>query len=175
MTIPDPDRLRILHYPAPVLTGRAESVRTVDDEVRALAQRMIELMHEAEGAGLAAPQVGVPWRMFVTSPQGGEDRDRVYVNPVLAVDRGELVTAEEGCLSLPGIYVDVRRPSAATITALDLDGAERTEQAEGFRARVWQHEHDHLDGVLIIDRMTPMSRIATRKALKELRAAAETA
>jgi peptide deformylase len=132
---------------------------------------MLELMHEEEGAGLAAPQVGLSWRMFVTK---ADDRrpDLVYVNPALGELDLEIAVREEGCLSLPGITAEVRRPATATMTALDLQGSEFTLRDDGLLARVWQHEVDHLDGVLIIDKMTPMDRIANRKPLKELESAA---
>jgi peptide deformylase len=111
------------------------------------------------------------WRMFVTK---ADDRrpDLVYVNPGLRELDPEIAPREEGCLSLPGITVDVRRPEAATMTAQDLEGREFTLRDDDLLARVWQHEVDHLDGVLIIDKMTPIDRIANRKPLKDLEAAA---
>jgi peptide deformylase len=168
----DPSQLRIVHYPDPVLRRRAEAIAEVDDTVRAVAARMIELMHEAEGVGLAAPQVGLPWRLFVCRGESEEDPEQVYVNPELQMERGELVAHEEGCLSLPGITAEIRRPGAVAITARTLDGEPVTRRQEGFLARVWQHEIDHLDGVLIIDRMSKLDRLATRKALKQLEAEA---
>jgi peptide deformylase len=170
MTV-DVARLRILHYPAAPLRAGAEPIETIDDTVAAVAARMLELMHEADGAGLAAPQVGLPWRMFVTK---ADDRrpDLVYVNPALGELDPEIGVREEGCLSLPGITAEVRRPASATMTALDLQGSEFTLRDDGLLARVWQHEVDHLNGVLIVDKMTPMDRIANRKPLKELESAA---
>ncbi len=169
MTI-DVARLEILHYPNPVLRVVAEPVETIDDTVRAVTARMIELMHEADGAGLAAPQVGLAWRLFVTRGRD-EHPDRVYVNPRLARLGGEMTVRSEGCLSLPGINLDVRRPSSVTIIALDLEGREVVLMDNDLLARIWQHENDHLDGILIIDKMTPMDRLANRKLLKELEAA----
>ncbi|MHC5114646.1 MAG: peptide deformylase [Planctomycetota bacterium] len=168
----DPAALSIVAYPAPVLKEKARPVEAVDDEVRAVALRMIELMHEADGVGLAGPQVGLSWRLFVTHGRDADPEDMVYINPRLELAKGDLESQEEGCLSLPGITVQVRRPAVATITALDLDGNEFTRSAEGMLARIWQHENDHLDGVLILDRMSPMDRLANRKAIKELEAAA---
>jgi peptide deformylase len=172
MTV-DVAELRILHYPAAPLRVAAEPIATIDETVAAVAARMLELMHEADGAGLAAPQVGLSWRMFVTK---ADDRrpDLVYVNPALAELDPEAGVREEGCLSLPGITAEVRRPASATMTALDLQGSEFTLRDDGLLARVWQHEVDHLNGVLIIDKMTPMDRIANRKPLKELESAART-
>lgn len=152
----------------------------VTDEVRAVGRRMIELMREAEGIGLAAPQVGLPWRMFVVHVPEGDERSAsaepmtatraptVYINPVLSGLIGKLVSSEEGCLSLPDIRGDVLRPEVATIRATGLDGQEFTQSAGGLLARCWQHENDHLDGVLIIDRMTPLSRMSNKSAIREL-------
>jgi len=168
----DPAELSIVTYPARILKERARPLEAVDDEVRAVAHRMIDLMHEAEGVGLAGPQVGLPWRIFVTNGRADDPEDRVYINPRLELERGDLESDEEGCLSLPGITVQVRRPPVATITALDIDGHEFSRTAEGMLARIWQHEYDHLDGVLILDRMSPIDRLANRKAIKELEAAA---
>ncbi len=167
----DVSRLVIAHYPEPLLREVARPIDTIDDTVRAVAARMLELMHEADGAGLAAPQVGLPWRLFVT--RGNDEHpDRVYVNPRLAGLGGDMAVRPEGCLSLPGIDLDVRRASEATVTAEDLENRTFTLADDDLLARVWQHEHDHLNGILIIDKMTPMDRIANRKLLKELESAA---
>jgi peptide deformylase len=168
----DPDSLRILHYPHPALRRRAEPVAAVTPEVRAVAACMIDLMHEAEGIGLAAPQLGLPWRLFVTAARDDGSPDRVYVNPALSDPGRELVASEEGCLSLPGVRGEVRRPGRITVTATDLEGNQFTLTDDDLLARAWQHEMDHLDGVLIIDRMTPLDRLATRKAVRELELAA---
>ena len=166
----DVARLEIVQYPDPALRTVARPVETIDDTVRAVATRMFAVMLDADGAGLAAPQVGLPWRMFVT--RGDDDHpDRVLVNPELIDLGGETAVVPEGCLSLPGVTVDIRRLMNATLTCLDLDGRTVTLTATDLRARIWQHEMDHLNGVLIIDRMTPMDRIATRKLLKELEVA----
>ncbi len=162
-----PADLRILHYPAPELRRRAEPVE-IDDTVRTVAARMLELVHEAEGLGLAAPQVGLSWRLFVTRGKGEGEHDRVYINPRLSRLGGELALHEEGCLSLPDITAEIRRPATATIAAEDLEGQAFELHNDGGLARVWQHEYDHLEGVLIIDRMLPMDRIANRKPLKAL-------
>lgn len=165
--------LRIMHYPDPVLRRKATAIDLVTDEVRAVADRMIELMHEAEGVGLAAPQVGLSWRMFVTHVVQNDEPPRVFINPKLTVVERELSIREEGCLSIPGIHVDIRRPSGVIINAIDLDGNPITDEDHGFRGRVWQHELDHLDGVLIIDKLSPLDRLAKRKAIRQLESAAE--
>lgn len=176
----DPASLAIVNYPDPVLRKRAAPIAKVTDEVRRVAARMVELMHEAEGIGLAAPQVGLSWRMFVVHVPESEGRSAsgltpsatrgpvVYVNPVLSDPQGELEPYEEGCLSLPDVRGDVIRPTIITMTALDLEGQSFSTTGSGLLARCWQHEYDHLDGVLIIDRMTQMSRLKNRSAVRDL-------
>lgn len=173
----DPSDLEIVHFPDPVLRARTQEVDPSDPTVRAVAARMIELMHEADGVGLAAPQVGLSWRMFVTNAGDADPVDRVFCNPRLGYaapdgSRSPLESMEEGCLSLPGIHCEVRRPRHASIEAVDLDGNPVSMAAEGFLGRVWQHEFDHLEGALIIDKMGTRDRLANRRAIRELEAAA---
>ena len=167
----DSTRLRIIHYPDPVLRRKAQPIERITDEVRAVAMKMLELMHQAPGVGLAAPQVGLPWRLFVANPTQDPAEDRVFVNPQLSDPARELVDYEEGCLSLPDIRADIRRPRAVTITATDLEGHSFTLTSDELPARIWQHEYDHLDGVLILDRMSPIDRMANRKLIRQLEAA----
>lgn len=164
----EPQQLRIVYYPAPVLRQRAREIPEVNDTVRAVAARMLELMRQADGVGLACPQVGLPWRMFVANARAEGEPDRVYINPVLRDPEGAIEPQEEGCLSLPRIYGDVWRPPAITIEATDLNGERFTLTADGMLARVWQHETDHLDGRLIIDRFGQLDKLTNRRALKEL-------
>ncbi len=168
----DVDKLKIVSYPHPVLREKAQPIEAVNDEVRAVAERMIELMHEARGVGLAAPQVALPWRMFVANPTGESDDDRVYINPALTEPSRDTEMSEEGCLSLPGINAPIMRPIGITITATDLDGNTFTETSDQLPARVWQHENDHLNAVLIIDKMTPNDLRVNRKAIAALEAGA---
>lgn len=168
----DVSKLQLVIYPAAVLRQRAKPVTEVTDEVRAVAARMFELMRENDGVGLAAPQVGLPWRLFVTNSKQDKDEDRVYINPRIVSLEGDLEPYEEGCLSLPEIRADIRRQPRATIVATDLEGREFTLTHDGLLARVWQHEQDHLDGILILNRMTPLDRLATRRAVKELESSA---
>lgn len=177
----DPATLFVRIYPDPVLRKKASEVLEVTDEINAVAKRMIDLMHESDGIGLAAPQVGLPWRLFVASVPPIEECGRslgddpmtalaeptVYLNPTLRDFAGDLETYEEGCLSLPDLHGDLRRPLVVTIEATGLDGKRFTQRGQGLLARCWQHEHDHLEGVLIIDRMTPMSRIKNRSKIRE--------
>lgn len=160
--------LSIVLYPDPVLRRQAAPVPEITAEVRQVATEMLRLMHEAPGVGLAAPQVGLAWRLFVANPTGAAGDDRVYVNPVLSNPVGPLEPTEEGCLSLPGIRVEVSRPQAITISALGLDGQPFEETADGLLARIWQHEFDHLNGRLIIDKMSRLDRVMNTKKIKEL-------
>lgn len=160
-------QLRILHYPDPHLRGECQPVSQFTPELAELAQRMLELMHEAEGVGLAAAQVGSPHRIFVMNATGKAVDDCVIVNPVLADLEGS-AEDEEGCLSIPGVRVKVRRAERVRIVAQDLGGKPLELRVEGLAARIAQHETDHLNGVLIIDRMGPTDKIATRKTLRSL-------
>lgn len=186
----DPATLRIALYPAPVLRAKAKPIEKITDEVRAVAQRMLQIMREEKGIGLAAPQVGLSWRLFVCdvppsddppdpspnsvlSPQSSSlpsstPGPQFYINPKLSDPRAGLEPLEEGCLSLPDIRGDVLRPPVITISALNLQGKPFTQSAAGLLARCWQHEIDHLDGILIIDKMSQMSRLKNRAAIKDL-------
>ena len=161
----DPASLKLLIYPAEALRQSCVDVDPCDAEVAVVARTMIELMHEHEGIGLAAPQIGMPWRLFVTR---GDEEDLVRINPVIEVLDPAVEVEEEGCLSLPGIRVDVARPVSVVMRSLDLAGNVNEEQTDDLMGRVWQHERDHLDAVLIIDRMGPMDRLANRRQLRSL-------
>jgi len=167
-----PQSLTIVHYPHEVLKQVAAPIEQVTDEVRAVAKQMLQLMHDAPGVGLAAPQVGLSWRMFVANPTGEPKDDRVFINPKLTSPSQERGVMEEGCLSLPGIHVEMTRPTQITIEAISLDGEPFTLTDAGLPARIWQHEYDHLQGVLILDNMSRMDRLANRKQLKRLESGA---
>jgi peptide deformylase len=164
----DPKALKIVYYPDPVLRQKASPVAGVTDEVRAVAQRMLELMHEARGVGLAAPQVGLSWRLFVANPTGEANDDRVYINPELTQPTRYTDRHEEGCLSIPGVNGQIMRPTGVRIEATGINGEKIVDESEELLARIWQHETDHLDGVLIIDRMTPVDLKAARRGLASL-------
>ncbi len=161
------EQLKIISYPDPRLRKISTEVQKFDESLSALAKRMFELMREAKGVGLAAPQVGKNIRLFITNHSGKPEDDRVYVNPVISDAEGE-ESSQEGCLSLPNITVDVGRPVTAIIRAKDLSGNPIDQTESGYIARIWQHELDHLNGVLIIDRMGPTAKMENRKILKEL-------
>ncbi|QQE11963.1 peptide deformylase [Planctomycetota bacterium] len=164
----EPSKLKIVNYPAPILRERAKSVEVIDDHVREVAKRMIEMMHENRGVGLAAPQVGLNWRMFVCNPTTEPGDDMVFINPVLSDATKEMEWMEEGCLSLPDIRGEVNRPIGIKVEAVDEKGKAFAVISDDFPARVWQHEYDHLDGILIIDKMKMMDKMANRKLIKEL-------
>ena len=160
--------LKIILYPDPRLKKMSQPVTSFDERLRALVGRMFELMREAKGVGLAAPQVGENVRLFVMNATQEPGDDRAYVNPVLSDFDGE-EEQEEGCLSLPGIHVNVSRGKQVKMQAFDLDGRPIEEVANDFVARVWQHEFDHLNGTLLTDRMGPVARMTHRKVLNELK------
>ncbi|MCK4342905.1 MAG: peptide deformylase [Phycisphaerae bacterium] len=163
----DIKNLHIIHYPDPRLRQTCGPVTEFGDELAALVKRMFELMETGKGVGLAAPQVGITKRLFVMNPSGEPDDKRVLVNPAIRDPHGS-VEAEEGCLSLPGINVQVRRAQRCRVTTQDLEGHPIEFEAEDLPARICQHETDHLNGILIIDRMGPSDRIATRQTLRAL-------
>ncbi len=153
--------LDIVTYPDPRLKERCVPVEAITDEIRRLAADMTETMYAAPGVGLAAPQVGRSLRLLVMDPgvQEGERRPRVLVNPVLEPLGEVIVSEQEGCLSVPLTYrADVPRWSRVRLRATDLDGTPIDEELEGFAAVVVQHEVDHLDGTLFIDRMSRLRR-----------------
>jgi len=148
--------LDVVKYPHPVLRHESRPIRRVDKELREIVRTMFELMYNNSGVGLAGNQVGLPYRLVVMNmnPDARDSRDEiVLINPVILKKSGHEEN-EEGCLSLPGIYAPVERSANVTATAYDLQGVERKYKATGLLARAFQHECDHLDGVLFIDRTT---------------------
>jgi len=159
--------LKIIFWPDPRLRQISRPVKVFDQQLRDLSARMFELMRENKGVGLAAPQIGHNIRLFVMNATGEPGADKVYVNPTLLDPDGE-EEAEEGCLSLPDIRIDVLRNRTMRIAAFDLEGKPFEQTETGFPARVWQHEFDHLNGVMLVDRMGPVAKMACRRILKEL-------
>jgi peptide deformylase len=157
----------VRQYPDPVLRMKAKEVDELDESVKELAERMTNLMDEARGVGLAAPQIGILRRVLVYRT-GEEDPAVALVNPRVVSSSEEVEVADEGCLSLgaASVVVEVERPSTVIVEARSPAGEEVRIEAEGLEARVLQHELDHLDGVLTIDRTTPEQR---RAALAQLR------
>ncbi len=155
---------QIRQYPDAALRLKARPVEEFDDDLRRLVERMKVLMHDACGVGLAAPQVGVLQRFFVF--QADEDDVVAVANPEVVEEGGETSVTDEGCLSIQGVLVPVERPSTIKVVGRDEHGSEVRYELEEPYARIAQHERDHLDGVLILDRTTPEAR---REALSLLR------
>lgn len=169
-------KLRVLSYPHPVLRHPCRPLRRVDAELRKLIAEMFELMYEHHGVGLAANQVGLPYRVFVMNPTADpaqREHERVIINPVLSRPKGSL-EQEEGCLSLPGIYQPVFRPARIRLHAYDLQGREICAELSDMASRVVQHETDHLDGVLFIDRLSETRQREIRDLLRGLELEYET-
>jgi peptide deformylase len=142
----------------PVLREKADPVAEVDESTRRLIQDMFDTMYEADGVGLAAPQVGVTQRVIVVDPREDDVEPLGIVNPVVTWRADVVERGEEGCLSIPGLKDIVERPAGVVIEGLDRDGRPLRVEAEGLLARVLQHEVDHLDGVLFVDRVSPLKR-----------------
>ncbi len=162
--------LRLLRYPDPKLRMQARRVERADGSIVEAVPRMFEVMYKARGIGLAATQVGLDKRVIVANLSGDplrKDQERVFVNPEILGRSGER-HEEEGCLSLPGMSVAVPRACAVDVRYLDLEGNEVRRSVEGLEAKLFEHEIDHLDGVLIIDKMTPADRRQWAQFLKEL-------
>ena len=163
--------LKIVKYPAEVLETPAEAVTEFDDKLKRLVENMFETMYAAPGVGLAAPQVGVSKRIFVMDCSGGKDAEQkiAMVNPRVLSTEGEQL-GEEGCLSFPGIFFGVKRAMRAVVEAEDVEG--KTFQVDGMEltARCMLHEADHCDGILFLERTTPLKReMAKRKIKKALK------
>jgi peptide deformylase len=157
--------LTVRKYGDPALRRRATEVGPITPEIRALARDMIDTMYDEVGIGLAAPQVGVSLRIIVIADPTSRDT-RVLIDPVVT-SRGGEATAEEGCLSLPGVFAPVTRAAWVVVEARDLDERAVAIDGRGLLARVLQHELDHLDGVLFIDRLDPVTRDRIKRKIKK--------
>ncbi len=146
--------LQLITYPHPTLRHRSKPILRVDARLKELVEEMFEIMYEFRGVGLAANQVNLPIRLFIANPSGNKDEgpELVFINPEVNKAKG-IVEAEEGCLSLPGINANVKRNKSLQINAYDMSGKEIKADIDGFLGRIVQHEIDHLDGVLFIDRL----------------------
>lgn len=146
---------KVLLYPHPHLRVIAQPVTNFDC-VKEVGQAMLQIMYESKGIGLAAPQVGLPYRIFVVNQTGDKtktDKEKVLINPIIEAKKGRDVSNEEGCLSLPKIYAQVVRPKTIKVTFTNLDGEQETFGYDGMMSRIVQHECDHLNGVLFIDKL----------------------
>jgi peptide deformylase len=160
--------VNIVQYPHPTLRYTSLPLRRVDPQLKEIIGQMFDLMYEREGVGLAANQVDLPLQLFVANPAGkrGEGQEWVFINPVLSQPKGRS-DAEEGCLSLPSLYAVVSRPERIHVSAYDLSGNPIDAIFDGYLARIIQHESDHLQGMLFIDRIPELSRAALRANLEE--------
>jgi peptide deformylase len=161
-------------YPAPCLLKEAEAIEEVTGEIRDLASGMLETMYESRGVGLAAPQVGVSRRLIVinTAAEPGAGREIVLINPEIVEQSDEIVEAEEGCLSVPGVTGNVPRRSSVRVVGLDPEGRKVEIEGEGLLARALQHEIDHLDGILFFTKLGPVDRSAVKQKIRDLKAKA---
>lgn len=161
--------LEVIQYPHPTLRHVSKPLKKVDAELREIVAEMFALMYEHEGVGLAANQVDLPYRLFVANPTGdpkNKDSEFAFINPVLRKGKGH-AEAEEGCLSIPDIRAQVVRKEKITIEAYNLAGEQFVGELDGLFARIVQHETDHLDGTLFIDRLSPSVMADLRPELEE--------
>ena len=153
--------MKIIQYPHPTLRYKSKPLKRVNEELKQIVSDMFEAMYEAKGIGLAANQVDLPFRLFILNLSGtrGEGEEMVFINPVISSPKGS-DEYEEGCLSIVGVNAIVNRPEQIHIQAYDLDGNEIDATVSGMLAKAIQHEHDHLDGVLFVDRIGEASKAA---------------
>jgi peptide deformylase len=163
-------QLKIIKYPHPTLRHKSKPLRRVDAELRKFVAAMLEAMYDDRGIGLAANQIDLPYRLFVmntSSDATDKDGEVVMINPMI-IKRSGMAEAEEGCLSLPDVYGNVRRPDKVTIAAYNMAGEEMEYKLGGLLARAVQHETDHLDGVLFVDRLSESGRLSVKESLETL-------
>ncbi len=159
--------VRLVTYPGPVLRKRARPIKEVGGKLIETADAMFEIMYENRGIGLAGPQISLSKRLLVLDIRQDGCPNYVMINPQITRREGS-VDAEEGCLSLPDVFGDINRAERVEVAYIDRDGEERTLEAEGLLARTIQHEIDHLNGVLFIDRLNKAQRRSVEQALREL-------
>src|SRR5207245_330889 len=161
--------MKIVHYPHPALRHPGKPVLTIDKDLRLQIGQMMDCMYEAKGLGLAAPQVALPFQLLVMNVTGDpsqKDREEIYLNPTI-IERKGTIDDEEGCLSFPGLFQKVRRAKTIKIRAYDLKGQPVEKVISDLEARAWQHEIDHLNGVLFIDKMGTWARLSSRGTDKD--------
>lgn len=164
--------MRIIKYPHPTLRHKSKPLTRVDADLKAMVRQMFELMYENEGIGLAANQVDLPYRFFIlnlAADADAKDEEHVFINPVISNRKG-MAEDREGCLSFPEIFAPVRRPEKIVLNAYTLTGEEVNYELGGLFARAVQHESDHLDGVLFVDRLSPTALADVRDDLDALEA-----
>jgi peptide deformylase len=161
--------VQIIKYPHPTLRHKSKPLRRVDNDFKKIVRQMFDLMYEEKGVGLAANQVDLPYRFFIINLESDPSKaeEFVFINPVISKRRGS-AEGEEGCLSFPKIYAPVKRSEKIVISAYNLNGQEVNLELNGMFARAAQHEYDHLDGILFIDRLSPSALTAVKDALADL-------
>ncbi len=161
--------MKIVHYPHPSLRHVAQPLKAIDKKVHLAVGEMLDLMYEAKGLGLAAPQVCLPYQALVMNPSADpnqRDQEGIFINPVILERKGS-IEGEEGCLSLPGLYCKVRRAKTVTVRAYNLKGESFDITATELQGRVLQHEIDHLKGELFIDKIGPVAKLSARGSIQE--------
>ena len=161
--------LRVLKYPHPALRHKCKPLRCVDGELKSIVREMFDLMYLQKGVGLAANQVNLPYRFFILNLEGDPAKaaEYVFLNPEIS-RRSGTVEAEEGCLSFPDIYAPVKRSEKLVLSGFDLNGEELNYELSGFFARAVQHEYDHLEGILFVDRLSPSGLLSVKQPLADL-------
>lgn len=161
--------MRIIKYPHPTLRHKSKPIKRVDAELRKIVAEMFDLMYEQKGIGLAANQVDLPYQLFILNLENDPAKapEYVFINPEIS-RRSGTAEAEEGCLSFPELYAPVKRSAKVTISAYDLSGQEVNYQVDGLFARAVQHEYDHLQGILFIDRLSPTALMKIQPSLDDL-------
>jgi len=162
--------MKIVHYPHPSLRHEAQPLSAIDKKVHLIVGEMLELMYEAKGLGLAAPQVCLPYQLLVMNPSADPNQrqeEGIFINPVILEHKGS-IEGEEGCLSFPGLYRKVRRWKTVTVRAYNLNAEPFETIATELKGRVLQHEIDHLKGILFIDKIGPVAKLSARGAIQQL-------
>ena len=154
--------LEIKKYPDPILRKKCQPAKVFDDKFKELCRQMFATMEINKGLGLAAPQIGQSLNFFVVDIEGEK---LVFVNPEIILKKGQVIF-EEGCLSFPNLFINIKRPSKIELKFQDIDGQEKIIKADGLLARVIQHEYDHLNGVLFIDKLPILKRLSVNKKVK---------
>jgi peptide deformylase len=160
--------LELLYYPDPRLYTVAKPIKRIDSNLREIASQMLRVMYAEHGIGLAGPQVGIDRRIIVVNPTGQQEDERVFLNPEI-LKKARESKQEEGCLSIPEVMVHIMRAEWIVVRAMGLDGTKQTMEVEGVYAKIFQHEIDHLDGILILDKMSPAERLQYAPVLRKLR------
>lgn len=169
---------KLTYFGNPILRKKSEYIDTINEDIRKIARDLIDTVKALDGAGLAAPQIGISLRIFVICFENGADKEgmpimtsepQVFINPKLTISDSKIVSLNEGCLSIPNIRDEVKRPETIIVEAMDLEGKVFKETATGWRARVIMHENDHLNGVLFIDRLDPKTRKLLQPTVRKIK------